>query len=60
MNQVLKNQLQWIDQRLNALMDEEYPHPESIDYLWAERDRVTAQCLKEDFNKIDWEAHQKS
>lgn len=56
MNQVLKNKLQWIDQRLDALMDEEFPHPESIDYLWAERDRVTAQYLEEDFNKIDWEA----
>jgi len=60
MNQVLKNQLQWIDQRLDALVDEEYPHPESFDYLWAERDRVTAKCLEEEFSTMDWEAQQKS
>lgn len=56
MDQEIKNKLQWIDKRIDALMDEEYPHPESLDYLWAERDRVTAEILKEEFSKMDWKA----
>jgi len=60
MNQEIKNKLQWIDDRMKEMISDEYPHPEAIDFLLAERDRITTQILKEEFSKMDWEAQQKS
>ena len=56
MNQELKNKLQWINERINAFMDHEFPYPQCIDLLIAERDRLTAQVLKDEMEKIDWGA----
>lgn len=56
MNKQLKSKIQWIDEKLDALMDQELPHPESIDFLVVERDKATAEILKEEFSRIDWEA----
>jgi len=56
MNQEIKNKLQWIDEKIDRLMRDELPHPESIEFLVAERDRITTQILKEEFSKMDWEA----
>ena len=56
MNSQLKSKIQWIDARIDALMDHELPHPESMDFLVAERDKATAEILKEEFSTLDWEA----
>jgi len=56
MNQEIKNKLKWIDKKIDTLMDHELPHPESIEFLVAERDRITTQILKDEFSKMDWEA----
>lgn len=56
MNQEIRKKFQWIDERINAFMDHEFPHPKSIDFLMAERDRLTAQVLKSEFEEINWGA----
>lgn len=52
MIQHLQNKLEWIDEQLGILMDQELPHPESMDFLVAQRDLIMTQILKEEFGKI--------